>query len=158
IFHWPGRACLAKEGEMRRTMRSTFGVTAAGAALVAGLAAPASAVPVGTGSTPVLVSQCSGQNAEVLHAVDHAYVYASWIGCGGIGFAYSADEGRHFSAPVVMPLSTTGKDGGWDPAVTVSPEGTLYVAYMIDDGTHVYPVVAASFDHGKSFPQVSSLI
>ena len=143
---------------MRHGMRSTLGVMAVGAALLVGLAAPAGAASAGAASTPVLVSNCGGQNAEVEQAVDHAFVYESWIGCGGIGFAYSADGGKHFSTPVTMPLSTTAKGGSWDPTLTVAPNGTLYVGYMIDDGTYAHPVLAASFDHGKSFPQVSSLI
>lgn len=28
---------------------------------------------------------CTGQNAEAEEAVDHSYVYETWIGCGGIG-------------------------------------------------------------------------
>ena len=136
---------------MRRGMRSTLAAMAAGIALVAGLTAPATA-----GSTPVVVSACEGQNAEVIQAVDHSYIYESWIGCGGIGFAYSADNGMHFSQSIAMPLSTAASNT-WDPTVAVAPNGTLYVAYMIDNGTYSLPVVAASFDHGKTFPQVSSL-
>src|SRR6185437_7433097 len=46
----------------------------------------------------------------------------------------------------------------WDPAVTVAPNGTVYAAFMIAKGSQWYPVVAASFDHGVTFPQVSSLV
>lgn len=132
-------------------MRSTPRVMAAGVMLVAGLAALSA-----TGSTPVQVSTCGGQNAEAVQAIDHNYVYESWIGCGGIGFAYSEDGGSHFSTPIAMPLSTTANNT-WDPTVAVAPNGTLYVAYMVDDGTYSQPIVAASFDHGKTFPQVTPL-
>jgi hypothetical protein len=45
----------------------------------------------------------------------------------------------------------------WDPAITVAPGGTVYASYMHQDSTHVYPIVAASFDHGATYPQVSSI-
>jgi hypothetical protein len=38
----------------------------------------------------VQVSRCGGQNAEVVQAVDHSWVYELWIGCGGIGFGRRA--------------------------------------------------------------------
>src|SRR5438067_13375617 len=45
--------------------------------------------------------RCSGQNAEVEQAVDPTggYVYETWIGCHGIGFARSADGGSRFGKP-----------------------------------------------------------
>jgi hypothetical protein len=43
------------------------------------------------------------------------------------------------------------------PAITVGPDGTVYAAFMFAHGSQWYPVVAASFDHGITFPQVSSL-
>jgi hypothetical protein len=46
----------------------------------------------------------------------------------------------------------------WDPAVAVGPDGTVYAAFMIAKGAQWYPVVAASFDHGATFSQVSSLV
>ena len=46
----------------------------------------------------------------------------------------------------------------WDPSVAVGPDGTVYVGYMVEGSTQIYPVVAASFDHGISFPQVTQLI
>lgn len=45
----------------------------------------------------------------------------------------------------------------WDPAITVAPDGTVYASYMHQDSSHMYPIVAASFDHGATFPQVSSI-
>ena len=99
------------------------------------MAAPASAVAAQGGPGPVpgpatdISQSCSGQNAEVEQAVDPArgYVYEDWMGCGGIGFARSADGGQHFSAPITVPGSAGGT---WDPAVAVAPNGTVYAAYI----------------------------
>jgi hypothetical protein len=104
-------------------------------------------------------SACPGQNAEVEEATAPPhYVYAEWIGCGGIGFARSTDGGLHWSKPVTVPGSA---GSSWDPAVTVAPNGTVYASYMhgkpsAEGGRYMYPGVAASFNHGASFPQVSS--
>jgi hypothetical protein len=124
------------------------------------------------------VSQCPTSNAEVDQAVDGSYVYEAWIGCSdsaghpGIGFARSTDGGRTFGPSTVMPGSTPGwvgdiyVGGSWDPAVAVAPDGTLYVAYMVYSvtkntaGQNVWrnsPLVAVSFDHGETFPQVTIL-
>ncbi len=121
-----------------------------------GLAAPpASAAPSRARPVTDLSSACAGQNAEVEQAVAPPhYVYEAWIGCGGEGFARSADGGAHFSAPVTLPDSS----GSDDPAVAVAPDGTVYVSYLRYHDNYAYPVVAVSFDHGKTFPQVSQLI
>jgi hypothetical protein len=98
---------------------------------------------------------CSGTNSEAEAATGApSYVYDLWIGCGGIGFARSTDGGGHFRAPVRMP----GSAGGWDPSIAVAPDGTVYAAYMHKAKGRSYPIVAASFDHGATFPQVSSLV
>jgi hypothetical protein len=103
---------------------------------------------------------CAGQNAEVEQAVDRSrhYVYEVWMGCGGIGFARSPDGGLHFDAPVMVPHSVNSSGKGWDPAISVGPSGTVYVAFMLTHSGYTFPVVAASFDHGITFPQVASLI
>jgi hypothetical protein len=99
---------------------------------------------------------CSGRNSEVEAATGTpSYVYDLWIGCGGIGFARSTDRGGHFGAPVRMPGSA---GSSWDPSIAVAPDGTVYAAYMHKANGHTYPIVAASFDHGATFPQVSSLV
>jgi hypothetical protein len=105
-------------------------------------------------------TRCAGQNAEVEQDVDQArgYVYEIWMGCGGIAFARSTDGGAHFGAPISVPGSVGSNINAWDPAVTVAPNGTVYAAFMIAKGAQWYPVVAASFDHGVTFPQVSSLV
>jgi hypothetical protein len=106
---------------------------------------------------------CTGQNAEAEEAVDHSYVYETWIGCGGIGFARSDNRGRSFGRPLTVP----GSQGsgyyadrlpkfGWDPAVAVAPDGTLYVSYMIERHGYAHPMVAVSVNHGASFSRVSA--
>lgn len=103
--------------------------------------------PVTTVSRP-----CAGGNAEVEQAADPSgrYLYAAWIACGGIQFARSTDGGRHFGAPIV--LAASGITDG--PAFAVAPDGTVYVSFMVRDNGYWNPVVAASFDHGRTFPQV----
>src|SRR5262249_38036048 len=46
------------------------------------------------------VSKCPGRNAEVQEGTaPPAYVYVTWIGCGGEGFARSVDGGTTFQKP-----------------------------------------------------------
>src|SRR4051794_811397 len=126
--------------------------------------APVSAVAA-TGATygisPVtdISASCSGQNAEVEQAVDPrlGYVYEEWMGCRGIAFARSTDGGHSFSAPMSVPGSVGSSYNSWDPAVTVAPDGTVYAVFMRGKAGEWYPVVAASFDHGQTFPQVTEL-
>ena len=111
---------------------------------------------------------CAGQNAEVEQAVDYPYVYEAWIGCRGIGFARSTNGGRSFGHPLRVPGSAvpgTLRVGnffipkkGWDPAVAVAPDGTLYVSYMVIRHHSEHPVVAASTDHGASFTRVAQVL
>ena len=141
-------------------LAGTVGLMATGAQAV-GHPAGARAAH-GASVTPMIdiSSRCKGGNAEVEEVTAAPrYVYADWIGCGGIGFARSTDGGLHFSKPVTVP----GSSGmSWDPAIAVASNGTVYVSYMhangrfFQPGTKMYPVVAASFDHGVSFPQVSA--
>lgn len=128
----------------------------AGASASLGLAAPqAVAASAGAGPVTNLSGACAGQNAEVEEAVAPPhYVYEAWIGCGGEGFARSVDGGAHFSKPITLPDSSRSDD----PAITVAPDGTVYVSYLRYFDQRGYPVVAASFDHGATFPQASSLI
>jgi hypothetical protein len=101
------------------------------------------------------VSTCGVNNAEVEQAVGKPdYVYEAWIGCGGEGFARSTDGGLHFQNPITLPDSSFSDD----PAIAVAPNGTVYVSYLRYHEGYAYPVVAASFDHGAKFSQVSSLI
>jgi hypothetical protein len=97
-----------------------------------------------------------GQNAKVEQAVDQSgsYVYEEWIGSNAIGFARSTDGGRHFRKPITLRASA----GGWDPALAVAPNGTVYAAFMVTRGTKSFPVVVSSFDHGASFTRVTSLV
>ena len=116
----------------------------------------AGAVTYHVGSVQEISQRCDG-SAEVEQAVDpkqNEYVYEAWIGCASIGFARSTDGGVSFSTPLSMPASGFT----WDPSVAVGPDGTLYVAYMEDSSTQMFPVVAASFDHGVTFPQVTQLL
>src|SRR6266851_599404 len=107
-----------------------------------------------------LSGSCSGQNAEVEQAADPSlgYVYDIWMGCKGIAFARSANGGRSFDTPISVPGSVGSNVNVWDPAVAVGPDGTVYASFMIAKASQWYPVVAASFDHGATFSQVSSLI
>lgn len=131
-------------------------------ALIVAAAAPASALGVTYTVGPIsdLSSSCGMQNAEVEQAVDPklGYVYEDWMGCNGIAFARSTDGGRTFSAPITVPGSPASTLNAWDPSVAVGPDGTVYAAFMIARGGQWYPVVAASSDHGQTFPQVTSLV
>jgi hypothetical protein len=90
-------------------------------------------------------------NAEVVQAYDRAlgYLYEAWIGCGGIGFGRSIDGGFSFDTALTVPGS--GIASTWDPSIALSPNGTVYVGYMRNDGSGDAPAVAWSFDHGASF-------
>jgi hypothetical protein len=57
-----------------------------------------------------------------------------------------------------VPGSLGSNLNAWDPTVTVAPDGTVYAAFMISRSSQYYPVVATSFDHGVTFPQVASLV
>src|SRR5437660_10628379 len=134
------------------------------AGLVAALAGPTNALAVSAtytvGTINNLSASCSGQNAEVEQAVDSrlGYVYEEWMGCQGIGFARSTDGGRTFEAPISLPDATGSNYNAWDPAVAVGPDGTVYAVFMLTKGAQWYPVVDASFDHGKTLTQTAELI
>jgi len=144
---------------------------AGGVVIAAGLAGLMAGVPPAAGAVPGrpqlrpapqisriqdISSVLPKQNAEVEEAADPrtGFVYAEWIAANGIGFARSTDGGYRFGRPQLLPRSR----GGWDPAVTVAPNGAVYAAFMNSTKQHSFPVVAASFDHGKTFPQVSALV
>jgi hypothetical protein len=130
-------------------------------AVLAATAAPAVPPTYSVGPITNISSTCSGQNAEVEQAVDPTnpeYVYEEWMGCKGIAFSVSTDGGLRFSVPIAVPGSVGSNVNSWDPAVAVGPDGTVYAAFMLAKGGQWYPVVAASFDHGFTFPQVTSLI
>ena len=114
----------------------------------------------------IRVSRCRGWNAEVEQAVDGPYVYEAWIGCHSrIGFARSTNGGRTFGPAKGVPGSATRHSSGWDPSIAVAPDGTVYVAYMIDSlvpsagGTTrvMTPAVAVSTDHGRTFSRHTTL-
>ena len=142
-------------------MKSRFVATAA-VVLAVLLPATARAGAAITFNGPVtdLTTKCSGQNAEVEQATDAAagYVYEEWMGCAGIAFSRSSDGGQTWSAPINVPGSIGSNYNSWDPAVAVGPDGTVYAAFMLGHSSQWYPVVAASFDHGKTFPQVTPLV
>ena len=117
--------------------------------------APSAAQPQITAMTDIS-ARCAGNSSEVEEAfAPPGFVYAEWIGCGGIGFARSTDSGRHFDAAMTVPGS---RGFSWDPAITVAADGTVYAAFMHASGQEPslsdYPVVAVSRDHGASFAQV----
>jgi hypothetical protein len=106
-----------------------------------------------------IVSNCSGQNAEVEQAVDpNGYIYEEWMGCGGISFARSTNGGITFSDPIAPPGSVGSGFNSWDPALAVGPDGTVYAAFMRAKDSQWYPVVDASNDHGQTFYQSVPLI
>jgi hypothetical protein len=115
---------------------------------------------IGTINDVSAPSSCTGDNAEVEQAVDPklGYVYEDWMGCKGIGFARSTDGGKTFDAPLSLPDATGSNYNAWDPAVAVAPDGTVYAAFMLTKGAQWYPVVDASFDHGKTFTQTAELV
>ena len=128
-----------------------------GAAAAAVFVLTAMASPGAAAATPItdISHACQGQNAEVEQATWHNFAYEAWMGCNNsIGFARSADGGRTWSKPAVMPGSA---GGSWDPAVSVSPEGVLYVSFMNSSSTYTFPVVDTSFDHGRTFGQHATL-
>jgi hypothetical protein len=100
-------------------------------------------------------------NTEVQQATDSAagYVYETWIGCNGIGFARSTDGGQSFQSPYELPGS--GGSNSWDPAIAVSGDGVVYVSFIkqlscIDCFTKEFaiataPFVAVSHDRGATF-------
>ena len=115
-----------------------------------------------TGGQIVTVSSdcASRSNAEVEQAVDASmgYVYEDWMGCGGIAFARSTDRGLHFDAPMSLPGTVGSNVNVWDPALAVAPDGTVYAAFMRSKNGQWFPIVAASFDHGQTFSQISNLV
>ena len=136
---------------------TAIGTESAGAADATAAAGPTAKYQVG----PITdVSTCGGQNAEVEQAVDVrlGYVYEEWMGCKGIALARSTDGGRTWGAPVDLPGTVGSNVNTWDPAVAVAPDGTVYASFMISRGGQYYPVVDASFDHGVTFTQSSSLL
>jgi hypothetical protein len=131
------------------------------AAISSATAVAAGAPTYSVGPITNISSACSGQNAEVEQATDPRlphYVYEEWMGCQGIAFARSVDGGLTFSDPIAVPGSVGSNVNSWDPAVAVGPDGTVYAGFMLAKGAQWYPVVAASFDHGLTFSQVTSLI
>src|SRR5438270_271341 len=130
-------------------------------ALISLAAAAACGSTYSVGPITNISRSCSGQNAEVEQAVDPTdpeYVYEEWMGCKGIAFAVSTNGGLTFSNPISVPDSVGSNVNSWDPALAVGPDGTVYAAFMLAKNAQWYPVVAASFDHGQSFTQVTSLI
>ena len=79
------------------------------------------------------------------------------MGCQSIAFARSLDGGGSFSSPTKIPGSVGSGTNSWDPAVTVGPDGTVYVAFMLGKNSDWFPVVAASHDDGATFDQVAYL-
>jgi len=143
-----------------RELRVVVVLTAAVLAAIAAAVAYAAATYAPNTAVVDLTTRCSGQNAEVEQATDPAngLVYDEWMGCSGIAFARSTDGGKTFSTPLNVPGSVGSAFNAWDPALAVGPDGTVYAAFMTSHSSQWYPVVAASFDHGKTFPQVTQLV
>jgi hypothetical protein len=154
------RSTAAAVALMSLTVAATQGCTAAPGSTQPHTTTPAphsppSAAPQVTPMTKISAG-CPGNSSEVEEAfAPPSYIYAEWIGCGGIGFARSADFGQHFATAMTVPGS---RGFSWDPAITVAADGTVYAAYMHQatrgSSTSNYPVVAVSHDHGLTFAQV----
>jgi hypothetical protein len=145
---------------MRRRIFEAL-VVLAGTALLVGVTPAVAAAPSYAVSPIANISaSCSGQNAEVEQAADPklGYVYETWMGCNGIAFARSTNGGLSFETPISVPGSIGSNVNSWDPAVAVAPDGTVYAVFMIAKASQWYPIVAASFDHGATFSQVTSLV
>jgi hypothetical protein len=144
----------------RWQIAKVVGVVCAAACLFAVGAARAAGPTYTVGPITDISASCSGQNAEVEQAVDPSlgYVYEIWMGCNGIAFARSTDGGATFEKPTSVPGSVGSNVNSWDPAVAVASDGTVYAAFMISHGSQWYPVIAASFDHGVTFSQVTPLV
>jgi hypothetical protein len=138
----------------------TFAALVGAIVLVGGPAMAGGTASYTIGQNNDITTSCSGQNAESEQAVDPAagYVFEDWMGCQGIGFARSTDAGATFSKPISLPGAGGSNLNAWDPAIAVAPDGTVYASFMIAKGSQWYPVVDASFDHGQTFTQSSSLI
>jgi hypothetical protein len=153
----PEAAIVAEVGSVRKVLEV---VSVAALMSIVTTLGVASAATTNSISPNVNISaSCSGQNAEVLQAVDRTlgYVYEEWMGCRGIAFARSTDGGRTFETPISVPGSVGSNVNVWDPVVAVASDGTVYAGFMIARAGEWYPVVATSFDHGVTFPQVASL-
>jgi len=134
--------------------------------LVATTAAGASQRRTSVGAVSEISRGCRGQNAEAEQAVDGRFVYVTWIGCDGVGFARSTNGGRSFTRPMTVPdsighgahhsgIGSGLPKYGWDPSIAVARDHTVYVAYMLYRHSRVHPMVAVSADRGASFARVS---
>ncbi len=146
LWKWRGMGAGRRR---RRGVRLLTADLLAAACVIVGLTAPSAlAAPAsgaaharpdrGYGVSPVTeVSTCGGYNAEVVQAVGKpSYIYETWIGCGGEGFARSTDGGLHFQKPITLPDSSFSDD----PAIAVAPSGTVYVSYLRYHKGYAYPV------------------
>ena len=139
------------------TLAAIQACTAAGRpGSAASASAPGTARPAAVTPMTNISADCRGNSSEVEEAfAPPSYIYAEWIGCGGIGFARSTDSGQHFGAAMTVPGSP---GSSWDPAITVAADGTVYAAFMHAlsqaSGPALFPVVAVSRDHGASFTEV----
>jgi hypothetical protein len=153
VTGWPaslGKVALAGVAVVALAVGPAAGPAVAGASSAAGIRPVISAITE-------FSKACPGQNAEVEQAVGPArgYVYEEWMGCNGrIGFATSTDGGLQFGPPVVLADSL----GAWDPSVAVASNGRVYAAFMTGTTAHTFPVVEASFNHGKTFGQVVKVV
>jgi hypothetical protein len=148
---------------LRHTGIRTTVTLSAALALTGALILPAAASPSRPATAPTITNiskNCSGSSAEVEQAIHGQHIYEEWMDCnavGFIGFASSADDGRTWSRAITLP----GSAGAWDPAVTVSPEGVVYAAFMtsvaVGKDTYSYPVVDVSGNDGATFAERAQL-
>jgi BNR/Asp-box repeat len=137
------------------------------------VAAPATSAPITDFHESIKVGpqipvswSLPGQNGEVEQAVDPVthYLYTVWMGgpiAGRIAFSRSTDGGASFGPAITVPGSAefnnaTVSTQSLDPSIVTSSNGTIFVAFIHFNFTTaplwwVSPVLAVSYDHGKSF-------
>src|SRR5450759_2988287 len=134
----PEAAVVAEVGSVRKALEVVS--VAALMSIVTTLGVASAATTYSISPNVNISASCSGQNAEVLQAVDRTlgYVYEEWMGCRGIAFARSTDGGRTCETPISVPGSSGANVNVWAPTVTVAPDGTGYAAFMISRSSQYY--------------------
>jgi hypothetical protein len=132
--------------------RRILGLCAAAVALCALPSLGAGAAGPATLTFAPNVTAYSGDYGEPGLSVHGSNVYATTPGSGGAVWAYSRDDGLHWTkGPTVKPPAgqVHGAAPGSDSDVAVGTDGTVYVGDLTIDGIEV----SRSDDGGVTFPQ-----